>query len=314
MEYAGACYHVINRGNYRRWVFEDEGTKEAFEACLAEAVVRFGWLVHGWVVMGNHFHVAVQTPEANLCRGMQWLQTTFVTRFNRLRSEHGHLFQGRYRAILVQPGEALGRVCRYIDLNPVRAKIAMVETLETYRHSSFRRLMSPKERPAWLDVRTTLRETGGLVDNPTGRQAYRNALAWLSDEINAGRAPEYQGLSCGWAIGDDEFKQDLRLRFGPAFTDERLLSSLDRTAWREGQWRLQLNARLNALPGEERNDQRPSAAWKATLASEMKLTTDVSNGWLAQALGMSSAAFVSKQAGLARRGLLPQRTSSQAKK
>jgi len=195
MEYAGACYHVINRGNCRRWVFEHEGTKEAFEVCLAEAVVRFGWLVHGWVVMGNHFHVAVQTPEANLCRGMQWLQTTFVTRFNRLRSEHGHLFQGRYRAILTQPGEALGRVCRYIDLNPVRAKIGTVETLETYRHGSFRRLMSPKERPAWLDVGTTLREAGGLVDNPTGRQAYRNALAWLSDEFNAGRAPEYQGLS-----------------------------------------------------------------------------------------------------------------------
>jgi len=314
MEYAGACYHVINRGNYRRWVFEHEGTKEAFEVCLAEAVVRFGWLVHGWVVMGNHFHVAVQTPEANLCRGMQWLQTTFVTKFNRLRSEHGHLFQGRYRAILTQPGEALGRVCRYIDLNPVRARIATVETLETYRHGSFRRLMSPKERPAWLDVRTTLRETGGLADNPTGRQAYRNCLAWLADEINAGRAPEYQGLSCGWAVGDDEFKQDLRLRFGPEFTDERLLSSLDRTTRREGQWRLQLNPRLNALPAEERNDQRPSAAWKATLASEMKLTSDVSNGWLAQALGMSSVAFVSKQAGLARRGSLSQRARSRARK
>jgi len=134
---------------------------------------------------------------------MRTLQTTFVTRFNRLRSEHGHLFQGRYRAILTQPGEALGRVCRYIDLNPVRARIATVETLETYRHGSFRCLMSPKESPAWLDVRTTLRETGGLADNPTGRQAYRNCLAWLADEINVSRSllttKALSSITSGWA-------------------------------------------------------------------------------------------------------------------
>ncbi len=118
MEYEGACYHVINRGNYRRWVFETEGAKEAFEQCVAECATKAGWMVHAWVVMGNHFHLAVETPQGNLGAGMQWLQTTYAARFNRYRSEQGHLFGGRYKAIVVERGEALGRVCHYIDLNP----------------------------------------------------------------------------------------------------------------------------------------------------------------------------------------------------
>jgi REP element-mobilizing transposase RayT len=73
IEYEGACYHVINRGNYRTWVFKEEGAKDAFEQCLAEAATRCGWRVHAWVVMGNHFHLAVETPKASLSAGMQWL-------------------------------------------------------------------------------------------------------------------------------------------------------------------------------------------------------------------------------------------------
>ena len=92
LEFAGACYHVINRGNYRADIFQTEGARAAFEACLFEACEKSNWVLHAFVVMSNHYHLALETPDANLVAGMQWLQATFANRFNRLRGERGHLF------------------------------------------------------------------------------------------------------------------------------------------------------------------------------------------------------------------------------
>ena len=114
LEYPGAIYHVINRGNYRADVFRNEGAKAAFEACLFEACARCAWLLHGFVVMRNHFHLALETPDGNLAAGMQWLQATFANRFNRRRGEHGHLFQGRYKALPVEEGEALASLMEQV--------------------------------------------------------------------------------------------------------------------------------------------------------------------------------------------------------
>ena len=103
LEYAGACYHVINRGNYRRDLFSGEGAAESFIKCLGEACTAFGWRLHGYVVMSNHFHLAVETPEPNLSEGMRWLQGTWAQRFNRFRGEGGRPFQGRYKALQADP-------------------------------------------------------------------------------------------------------------------------------------------------------------------------------------------------------------------
>ena len=110
MQFEGAIYHVINRGNYRHEVFTSAATAEAFERCLFEVCERMGWRLHAFVIMRNHYHLAVETPRANLAEGMHWLQGTFAMRFNRFRGERGHLFQGRYQAILVEPGAVLARV------------------------------------------------------------------------------------------------------------------------------------------------------------------------------------------------------------
>ncbi|MBK8475737.1 MAG: transposase [Opitutaceae bacterium] len=85
LEFPGACYHVINRGNYRADVFATEGAKSAFEACLFEACEKSAWKLHAFVIMTNHYHLALETPDGNLVAGMQWLQATFANRFNQVR-------------------------------------------------------------------------------------------------------------------------------------------------------------------------------------------------------------------------------------
>lgn len=130
MEEAGGMYHIINRGNYRRWVFEEEGAKVAFEGTLFEACERNGWVLHAFCIMGNHYHLALETPRGNLSEGMRWLQSVYANRFNRFRAESGHLFQGRFKSLGVEDSERLAWLCHYINLNPVRARICPVTDLQ----------------------------------------------------------------------------------------------------------------------------------------------------------------------------------------
>jgi len=102
VEYEGALYHVINRGNYRRDVFATPGAAAAFETTLGEACARHAWLVHAYVVMGNHYHVALETPRPNLVDGMHWLQSTFATRFNRYRAERNRTGQAVARCTIAR--------------------------------------------------------------------------------------------------------------------------------------------------------------------------------------------------------------------
>jgi putative transposase len=137
--------------------------------------------MHAYVVMGNHFHLAVETPLGNLVAGMQWLQSTFANRFNKLRGERGHLFQGRYKALLVEDGDALGQVCHYIHLNPVRAGIVPISELGRFRHGSYRYLTHPKDRPKSLTFEAALSAAGGLPDRPVGWRLYGKYLEWQAN-------------------------------------------------------------------------------------------------------------------------------------
>jgi putative transposase len=299
LEFPGAIYHVINRGNYRTHIFKSEGARQAFEECVFAACTRSGWLLHAFVVMGNHYHLAVETPQGNLVAGMQWLQSTFANRFNKLRGERGHLFQGRYKALLVEEGPALGLLCHYIHLNPSRAGLVPVERLVEYRYSSLWYLGHPKHRPEFLTTETALIEAGGLADTPAGWQSYCDYLAWQLAEGPVGQSKAYVSLSKGWALGGMDFKQTL-LRDHAVATLTRAWESEGVQEVRESQWRLVLDGLRAQIPAAQTEDQRKSAPWKVQLALQMKAATDANNTWLAVQLGMGSGVYLSKHIGLLR--------------
>jgi putative transposase len=133
IEKSDGVYHVINRGNYRQDLFINEGAHLAFERCLFEACEMCGWVLEGYCVMTNHFHLVIRTPEGNLVYGMKWLQSTFANRYHHYRKVHGKLFQGRYKSLIVEEGSYLGALLHYANLNPVRARIVDVAGLRDYR-------------------------------------------------------------------------------------------------------------------------------------------------------------------------------------
>ncbi|MGH8161053.1 MAG: transposase [Gammaproteobacteria bacterium] len=297
LEYAGACYHVINRGNYRRHLFAGKGAAESFITCLLEAAERFGWRVHAYVVMSNHFHLAVETPEPNLSDGMQWLQGTWARRFNEFRSERGRPFQGRYKALHVEPGHALAQVAHYIHLNPVRAGVVPAERLLDYRWSSLVRFVG-RQRPKVLAAGTLLRESGGLADTPGGWKRYVQYLGVLGEEDAKRREEKFGWLSRGWIIGTEEFQDRLRRdytalteggqRFELAGGDRMAHRQLRALLWEDTlralaqRWKLS----LDQLPTQR------SAPAKVKLAAAMKQACSVSSTWLTQRLQMRKTAGV----------------------
>ena len=299
LEYGGACYHVINRGNYRKNLFAAEGAAKAFVRCLHETCERFGWRLHAYVVMRNHFHLAVETPEPNLSVGMKWLQGTWVARFNRFRGETGRPFQGRFKALHVEPGHALAQVAHYIHLNPVRAKAVLIERLADFPWSSLVEF-GRKGRPKWLEAATVLGESGGLADTPRGWQQYHDYLDVLAEEDAKRRDGKFGRLSRGWAIGTGEFKAGLKKEFSAAAGGGAHVELLgaDREAHRqirEEIWEDKLataaaafGVRLDRLPAQR------SAVDKVRLAAVMKQGTAASNGWLAERLKMGQPGSVSQ--------------------
>jgi REP element-mobilizing transposase RayT len=302
LEYPGACYHVINRGNYRQDVFATAGARAAFETCLFEACAKSGWLLHAFVVMSNHYHLAVETPEGNLVAGMQWLQATFANRFNKLRDERGHLFQGRYKSLLVEPGEALGQVCHYIHLNPVRAGLVTMARLKEYPNGSYWYGRRPASRPACLRVESALVAAGGLADTIAGWRAYEAYLTWQAEQGPAGRNAAYVTLSRGWALGTEDFKARLVHEHGVAALS-RAWETTGAKEVRQMRWTDECKRCMQAL-GKTDTDlqqERKSAPWKVAIAAHLKTTTQASNCWLSERLQMGSAVAVSQYVGQLRR-------------
>ncbi len=122
IEYDGALYHVTSRGNDRKAIFKDDRDRELFLNTLAQVTERFHWICHAYCLMNNHYHLVIETPDGNLSKGMRQLNGVYTQAFNKRHSRVGHVFRGRFKAILVQKDSHFLEVCRYVVLNPVRAK------------------------------------------------------------------------------------------------------------------------------------------------------------------------------------------------
>lgn len=295
IEYPGAIYHIINRGNYRSWIFEDDGAKHAFEKCLFEACERTGWILHAYCVMGNHYHLAIETPEPNLSEGMRWLQSVYANRYNRFRKEHGHLFQGRFKSILVGDCDRLAWLCHYIHLNPVRAGICNMPRLKDYPFSSYPKLFRKASRESFISCEAFLDGAGGLKDTPAGRRKYAQYLEWLNENAQAQKDAAFEKMSKGWAIATKEFKKavvaDERNRLAAIETGDKDFAEI-----REGKWETELERCMKALGKSPKDAVKDSKAsdWKVAIATRLKSKHLCKNPWLSARLNMGAPAGVSR--------------------
>jgi len=179
LEYPGALYHVTTRGNAQADIFIDDADREKFLLLLKDEVIQQGWVCYAWCLMDNHYHFLMETPEANLARGMQRLNGRYTQCFNRSHGRVGHIFQGRYKAILVEKESHLLELCRYIVLNPVRA--GMVDDVRQWRWSSYNDMQS-SQGLSWLAIDRVLE----LFSMSQGK-AIRHYHAFVADKMGATR-------------------------------------------------------------------------------------------------------------------------------
>ena len=158
IEFAGALYHVTARGDRQENIFVTDADRISFLEILKQVVERFNWLVHAYCLMDNHYHLLVETPDGNLSKGMRQLNGVFTQTSNRNNNRVGHVFQGRYKAILVQKDSYFLELSRYIVLNPVRAR--MVKFAKAWPWSSYRDTAGYRAPPEWLNTEWLLTTFG----------------------------------------------------------------------------------------------------------------------------------------------------------
>lgn len=210
VQYPGAVYHVMNRGDRREDIFRDDEDRQGFLTTLGEACAKTDWQVQALCLMPNHFHLVVETPRPNLAAGMKWFLGTYTARFNRRHKVCGHLFSGRYRALVVD-GSGNGylrTVCDYVHLNPVRARLLKPEqALREYRWSSWPEYLKPApKRWPWLRVERLLGEYRIPQDSVAGR---RRLEAALESRRGFEEGDEFKPIRRGWFFGEKKLKEEL---------------------------------------------------------------------------------------------------------
>lgn len=218
---------------------------------------------------------------------MRWLQSTFSNRFNRYRKMNGHVFQGRYKAILLE-GDAVGPVCHYMHLNPVRAGLVEAGSLERYAGGSFYQLWYPRKRWSFQDCGAGLESAGGLADTPKGRRLYLEYLGWLSEEEGEGKRLGFETMCSGWAKGTEAFKKAV----SEDLKDEDLQKFVEAEAseLQEPRWERSLARGLELLKRDESEllEGRKGEMWKVSLARWLGERHLAPNQWIALRLSMGT--------------------------
>ena len=212
IEFAGALYHVTARGNAQESIFRSNSDRTCFIDFLSRSVERYNWRVHAYCLMGNHYHLLVETADSTLSSGMKYLNGSYSQCFNRNHARVGHVFQGRFKAILVQKDTYLLELCRYVVLNPVRAE--MVRTAEEWPWSNYRATSGMTSSPDWLDTDWTLSLFAGTRIDAC--DAYRDFV-----EQGKGLPSPWNAMKNQIFLGSDNFVEDMqrKLRLDQSLND-----------------------------------------------------------------------------------------------
>jgi len=281
-------YHVMSRGDQRDDIFLDDVDRHDFVRTLAESCQKTGWQVHAFCLMRNHYHLVLETPDANLVSGMAWLQSTYTIRLNNRHRLTGHVLSGRYKAQLVEgSGNGYLRVaCDYVHLNPVRAKLLVPEDrLLAYPWSSFPLYLAAREyRPRWLRADRLLGEHGIQQDTPAGREEFERHLERRRlEEVDEAALAEFRRA---WSIGGEAFRREClekmegkvgenhpgqtRLETAEAKADRIVAEELTRLRWTR-----------DDLAAHQKSDPR-----KLALAARLRQETTLSLEQIAERVGL----------------------------
>ncbi|WP_263079861.1 transposase [Endozoicomonas sp. Mp262] len=212
IEYAGALYHVTSRGNERKAIYREGADFELFLDVLAEVCERFHWVIHSWCLMSNHYHVVVETPNGNLSAGMRQLNGVYTLKFNRRYGRVGHLFQGRYKGILVDKSAYLLELSRYVVLNPVWAR--MVNRPDEWQWSSYLYTLGELPSPDWLATDAML-----LQFSHDHKQACERFTAFVLQGVGINI---WLNLKQQIYLGDDQFVEEQQQHIEKPITRETL--------------------------------------------------------------------------------------------
>ncbi|MHB0972351.1 MAG: transposase [Thermoanaerobaculia bacterium] len=285
IEFPGAVYHVTARGNGRKKIFDDDRDRDEFLRLVGDAVRRFGWVITTLTLMTNHFHIVLQTPAPNLAQGMQWLNSVYAAYYNRRHDKKGHLFGERYKAIHVQSEAYLQRLCRYVVLNPVAAKLVM--NPEDYPWSTYRATAGLEPAPEWLSHELLVPYFG---EPATWRANY---VAFVHEGI-ATPDPIWRGLRRGIFLGAEDWLETMRQKIAPQLRksdiphDQR---AAGRPAMRRIVNRLAAAEKVRAIDVRRRNgdrELREIAAWLGVYEGRRRLRV------IAQTLDLRSQSRVTQ--------------------
>jgi REP element-mobilizing transposase RayT len=280
----------MNRGDHLEPIVLDERDRQSFMRTLGEAAQSAGWVLHSFVLMPNHYHLLVETPRPTLIKGMQWLNATYTQRYNGRHKTRGHLFQGRYKALLVDessPGY-LVTVSDYIHLNPLRAKlVGSLAELLCYRWSSVGWLSGRQPKcPPWLRWERVYGELGLRAWNAKTQEAYRS---YLSQRVAEAARQDWSPIRRGWCYGSEGFAQAMKQRLAALRPEQQRQETWSGAAVEELEQEraarvLVLGAAklgyddVRSVPGRQRY----------LLAKLARAETKVSLNWLAPQLGVAT--------------------------
>jgi putative transposase len=289
MQYAGAIYHVMNRGDRREPIFCDDHDRQMFLDTLGQACDKTDWALHAWCLMNNHFHLVVETPKANLVEGMKWFLGTYTSRFNRRHKYFGHLFSGRYKALLVD-GRGKGylkSVCDYVHLNPVRARLlGAKEKLSSFQWSSFNQYLKARsQRLSWVRAERLLGEWGIPKDSPAGREHFERCMETrrMSEDPE-----ELKRIERGWCYGSEEFRQELLAQMEPSFGRHHAGGEKHESAQAQAKRILDEELARRRLRGKDLEQWKKADLLKVKIALRLRQETTMTWDWIAQHLAMGT--------------------------